>query len=98
MRALNYPRTIKPELIEIGDDIEATMPVSKGLTMRMRGIVARIEYHGATRYLSTAEDGLILAWEPGRKNVKCVLHDRPVKDQPTLFDTDLLDDVKERIA
>lgn len=94
----NLPRPIKPELIEIGDDIEVTLPKVDGVVHTLRGVVGKRMDHGAARYLLTAEGYTLLAWEPGRAGVKVTLHKRkPVYVKP-LFDYDVLNETRERIA
>lgn len=97
----NLPRTIKPELIEIGDDIEVTLPKVDGVVHTLRGVVGKRMDHGAVRYLLTEEGYTLLAWEPGRAGVKVTLHKRALTEQSTLFDGDLesaIDEVRRRVA
>lgn len=98
-----YPRPIRPELIEIGDEIEVTLPENAGAIHSYRGTVASREDHGIVRYLSTAQGHILLAWEPGNTtSVKVTLHGRtPIAGQ-SLFDVAenwdvFMDNIRERI-
>lgn len=72
-----YPRPIAPELIEPGDDITVTYVELSGIVMSKRGIVERIDAHGAIRYLLTAERGQLGTFQPGaRSGTKFTLNAR----------------------
>lgn len=94
------PKPIKPELVQIGDDITVTHAPNKGIVTSVRGVVARREDHGSVRHLVANEGGSIIAWEPGKDNkVRVVLHGRvEVNNQETLFEVDLLTGVKDRVV
>lgn len=98
-----YPHAIKPELIEIGDDIEVTLPKVDGVTHTLRGIVGKRVDHGAVRYLLTDEGYTILAWEPGKTSVKVMIHSRKPLKNESLFDIgnnwdNFIGEVSKRIA
>lgn len=95
---INLPRPIKPELIEIGDDIEVTLPKVDGVVHTLRGVVGKRIDHGAARHLLTEEGYTLLAWEPGRAGVKVTLHKRKPAEQQSLFDYDYLNETRMRIA
>ena len=92
-----YPHSIKPELIQIGDDIEVTLPKVDGVTHTLRGIVGNRMDHGAVRHLLTDEGHTILAWEPGKANVKVIIHSRKPLDNETLFTPDDIAELKIRL-
>lgn len=96
--ANKFPRPIKPELIEIGDDIEVTLPKTDGATHTIRGVVGKRNDHGAVRYLLTAEGYTLLAWSPDRAGVKVTLHSRMPVPMATLFEPDFITAVRDRIA
>lgn len=81
-----YPKLIKPELIEIGDEISVELPAVDGVIHTLRGKVGKREDHGSVRYISTAEGYVMLAWEPGKSNVKITLHSRTPINGQTLFE------------
>lgn len=93
------PIEIKPELVEIGDEIQVQHQRKRGITMILHGIVAQRNDHGATRFLATAEGADLLAWSAaGNRNIRVYLLSREEKEQPTLFDIDGMEEVRERIA
>ena len=92
------PRPIKPEMIEIGDEIEVTLPKVDGVVHTLRGVVGKRMDHGAVRYLLTQEGYTLLAWEPGRAGVKVTLHKRKPVDQQPIFEYDYLNETRERVA
>lgn len=92
-----YPHTIKPELIEIGDDIEVTLPKVDGVTHTLRGIVGKRMDHGAARYLLTDEGYTLLAWSTGKVGVKVMIHSRKPLVQQTLFEPDFIMAIKNRL-
>lgn len=94
-----FPRPIKPELIEIGDDIEITLPKTEGVIHKIRGVVSRREDHGNIRYLINDEGYIILAWAPGeRTGVIVTLYSRKPVAQLSLFEPEFITEVRERIA
>lgn len=92
------PRPIKSEMIEIGDEIEVTLPKTDGVVHTLRGVVGKRMDHGAVRYLLTQEGYTLLAWEPGRAGVKVTLHKRKPINQEPIFEYDLLNGTRDRIA
>lgn len=99
----NYPKLIKPELIEIGDDITVELPAVDGVVHSLRGKVGQREDHGSVRYISTAEGYVMLAWEPGKSNVKITLHGRTPINGQTLFEVadnwdEFMQKVRERAS
>lgn len=95
----NFPRPIKPELIEIGDDIEIILNPEDGLTLTRRGVVTGREDHGTVRYLIVGKSTILLAWEPGVSTKgKYIVHSRKPVAQMSLFEPEFITEVKERIA
>lgn len=93
------PRRIQPELVEIGDDIEVTLKPDKGVTTTVRGIVGKRMDSGKTRYYMTVEGSTLLAWEPNTTKISRVtIHSRLIKSDETLFESDLMTELKKRIA
>lgn len=95
---IRTPRPIAAELIEIGDDILVTHKVEQGVTHTLRGIVGKVQIAGNVRYLTTVEGATILAWTPGRQHVKVMLHGRDPHPKTSLFESDFLDETRERIS
>lgn len=94
---IKQPRRIDPSLLEVGDDISVEHPADRGMTVTIRGIIAKQMKSGQTRYFMTNEGATILAWEIGKKlRVKVTLFGRDATPQATLFDS--MDEVRERIA
>lgn len=93
------PRRILPELVEIGDDIEVTLKPDHGVTTTVRGIVGKRMDTGKTRYYMTEEGSTLLAWEPHTTKIsRVVIHSRLIKQNETLFESDLMTELKKRIA
>ena len=92
-----YPHAIKPELIEIGDDIEVTLPKVDGVTHTLRGIVGKRMDNGSARYLMTQEGYTLLAWEPKRSGVKVTIHSRKPVESTKLFEPDFINEVRNRL-
>ena len=94
-----FPRPIKPELIEIGDDIEIIFNLEDGLTLTRRGVVTGREDHGTMRYLIVGKSTILLAWEPGvSTKSKYIVHSRKPVDQMSLFEPEFITEVRKRIA
>ena len=94
-----FPRPIKPELIEIGDDIEIILNQEDGLTLTRRGIVTGREDHGTLRFLIVGKSTILLAWEPGNPTKsKYIVHSRKPVAQLSLFEPEFITEVRERIA
>lgn len=92
-----YPHSIKPELVQIGDEIEVTLPKVDGVVHSLKGVVGKRLDHGAVRYLLTDEGYTLLAWEPGKSGVKVMIHSRKPILQQTLFEPDFIRAVKDRL-
>lgn len=94
------PRKIDPSLIEIGDTISVVHKRNQGIVSILEGVVHERNDSGNVRYFVTREGATLLAWIPGRHDVRVTLLSRPDFKQQTLFDFDngFLDEVKERIA
>lgn len=60
-----FPRPIQPELIVVGDEIEAEYPSDGGITVTKRGTVARIDAHAGARHLVTEQGAVLAVWSPG---------------------------------
>lgn len=85
--ALDTPRVIAPELVEIGDLVAVTFKESRGIVMSKRGRVAKRTEHGSLRSYLTAEGAIIFTSEPGRPmQVTITLIDRTPVEGETLFD------------
>lgn len=99
MPNFKIPQIIKPELIQIGDDISVTHKAVDGVTTIVRGIVSTRQDLGSVRNLSTAEGGTLLAWEPGvNTGVQILLHGRiDTSFQGALFELDELNGVRARV-
>lgn len=83
------PRPIKPELIDVGDTVEAIYPEDGGLTLRKRGTVSKIDTYVGSRLFLTAEGACIFRYSPGTTSpVKVILIARgPVPSEPlSMFD------------
>lgn len=99
--AFEFPRSIDPSLIEVGDTIKVTLPKSRGLETSVTGTVDHRADHGKTRYLYTSEGATILAWEPhtDRRVHVLLLHRPEAKQTPlSIFASDELKEVNERLA
>lgn len=94
------PRKIDPSLIELGDTISVVHKRNQGIVTILEGVVHERKDSGNVRYFVTKEGATLLAWIPGRHDVKVTLLSRPEFKQQTLFEFDngFLDGVKERIA
>lgn len=60
-----FPRPIQPELIMVGDEIEAEYPSDGGITVTKRGTVARIDAHAGARHLVTEQGAVLAVWSLG---------------------------------
>lgn len=79
------PKVIKPELINVGDLIEVTLPEVRGLTTKLRGRVAKIQAHAGMRHFLTDDGSVIARYTPGQNpNTKFVLIERQPLEQATL--------------
>lgn len=63
-RGLPTPRYIKPETACIGDLLKVEYPEQNGLTRSHVGRVGSRQYDGQRRMLVTAEDAVLVTWEP----------------------------------
>lgn len=94
------PHKLDPSLIELGDTISVAHKRNQGIVTILEGVVYERKDSGNVRYFVTKEGATLLAWIPGRNDVKVTLLSRPEVRQQTLFEFDnsFLDVVKERIA
>lgn len=77
MRSIaQLPRTIAPELVEIGDLVSVEHSKTKGVTHFKRGRVARRVDQGNVRQYVTDEGGILFTWQPGKKGVTITLIER----------------------
>lgn len=88
-----FPRPVKPELISVGDMIEAVYPEDGGITIRKRGTVHKIDVYAGTRLFLTREGAAIFQYAPGRRApVKIMLLARePATNEPLSMFDDLLE-------
>ena len=95
-----YPRPIKPELIEIGDDIEITLPPVDGMALTRRGKITGITSHGNVRNLIVGSSTVLGVWAPGeRLRGSIIIHSRKPVEQTSLpMFSEAMDAVRERIA
>lgn len=90
-KPIKQPRIIRPELVDIGDDIsvELKTPV-RGIKTVLRGIVGKRIDNGATRYYMTTEGGTLFAFDPGRTpKYTITLYGRATEVSETLFEMDI---------
>lgn len=83
-----FPRPIQPELIVVGDEIEAEYPSDGGITVTKRGTVARIDAHAGARHLVTPQGAVLAVYHPGfSTGVKFTLNMRTYQhDTLSMFD------------
>lgn len=97
---IRRPRIIRPEIVEIGDDISVeNIKADKGTRTTVRGIVGEVVINGQTRFYITAEGGTLFAFEIGRTlQATITLYGRAEFVSESLFEIGSLNSVKERIA
>ena len=95
-----YPRPINPELIEIGDDIEITLPPVDGMTLTRRGTITNITSHGNVRNLIVGSSTVLGVWAPGKRlRGSIIIYSRkPVEQTPLPMFSEAMDAVRDRIA
>lgn len=92
---LPLPRFINPASIEIGDTIRVAWSVDD-VKMTREGKVAKRDYEGSDRVLTTASGVEILRWHPDYlKRVRVTLLSKAPFEQVPLFSS--YDELKERI-
>lgn len=84
------PMYINHASVEIGDLISVRWK-TKDLTHTRMGRVAKRDYEGGYRVISTAEDIEIFRWHPAYdKQVTVTLIEKMAPVEPTLFDMDMV--------
>lgn len=97
---IKRPRIIRPEIIEIGDDIAVeNVKPDKGVRTTVRGIVGKVAKTGQTRYYMTVEGATLFAFEIGRTPTATItLYGRAEFVSESLFEIGTLQGVKERLS
>jgi hypothetical protein len=97
---IKRPRIIRPEIIEIGDDIAVeNVKLDKGIRTTVRGIVGKVAKAGQTRYYMTAEGATLFAFEIGRTpSATITLYGRAEFVSESLFEIGSFQSVMERIS
>jgi hypothetical protein len=91
-----FPRTIQPSLIEIGDTVKVTHREERGITTTLTGTVGKRMDHGNTRYLMTHDGATLLAWGPTEnKAIDVMLLHRPELTPEPL---EMFDEIMERVG
>jgi hypothetical protein len=97
---IKRPRIIRPEIIEIGDDIAVeNVKPDKGIRTTVRGVVGKVIKTGQTRYYMTVEGATLFAFEIGRTPTATItLYGRAEFVSESLFEIGTLQGVKERLS
>lgn len=97
---IKRPRIVRPEIIEIGDDISVeNVRADKGIRTTVRGIVGKVAKSGQTRFFMTAEGATLFAFEIGRTpQATITLYGRAEFVSESLFEIGSFQSVKDRIS
>lgn len=97
---IKRPRIIRPEIIEIGDDISVeNVKEDRGIRTTVRGIVGKVAKSGQTRYFMTSEGATLFAFEIGRTPSGIItLYGRAEFVSESLFEIGTFQSVKERMS
>lgn len=66
MRPAQKLTSVPISTIDVGDKISVDLPLERGLSITHVGIVHRITFNGASRYLMTQEGAIIAAFIVGK--------------------------------
>lgn len=88
------PKSIAPELVQIGDTIRVEYASNDGVTRFVEGIVAKRVDHGESRAMLTKEGGRLFTWGSRRDpRIHITLLNREISDTPMFG----MDEIRERI-